>query len=277
MKSIPLGILLALSLMFSAATASACMIYVPLEVRVAKANFIVQGEIVDVVTKDRFQHGTLKVTEVLKGDKETRQLKVTWNKPHEGPGIIAQNKFGLMASYPGDFSADENARKRTEKAMKTLKDLVWQKEGELEWTVLTEVRLQNPPVEVRGEMLYAQGQFFPLVRNPGKELQHAFYFLPHQTITGSVTTPKLEKVPVKHGRENKKAKPFGYAFQAVEPGEIASLGFGMPFPNFREQGVHQLILTYENKDQDGAALEKANVYQGSFTIRTNIVIPGADG
>jgi|GEM_PF-4131521 len=281
-------------LLLTANTAAACMVYVPLEVRIVQSSHIVEGEITAVETKEPWQYGTLKVGKVFKGDKDTRELTVVWRAPRKGPGIIAdgpmrykqgqkgiwiltaKKDIGLMASYPGDLSTDDKATKRITDALAKVKALRWQKEGDLEWTVLTEVHALKPPQERNGVVNYARGQFFPLVRNPGDKPRHVLDYLPHRTIRGSVTAPDGKQIAVKGGRVNMDAVPHPGAFRLVAPGKTISLGYGQQLPNFQQRGTYQLSMVYENA-KFGVAAGKENVFKGKVEVKVEIVVPGEDG
>jgi len=193
--------------MFSGTLAPACYVYVPLEVRIAKAQHVVEGEISAVAEEERMMAGTLKVTRVIKGPK-VESLKVLWPKPHKGPGIIADGPVrykrgqkgmwilthnermgGLFASYPGDFSGNPKAEANITAAMKRLTQLKWTKEGDLEWAVLSEIKMQAANARVRGPASVARGTFYPLVRNRSDKVVHLFNFAPLVPFKAKVVGP----------------------------------------------------------------------------------------
>ncbi len=134
--------------MLAVSNAQASWAYVPLELRMAGAKYIVVGKIDRIVdgierNKRTYDVGAIKVSKVLKGPKTLKEVKLMWPGPapfalstdikfrkgQEGVWILYPDqkvKDVYWASYPSDYQALANLPKVQEK-MKALNSIAWSK------------------------------------------------------------------------------------------------------------------------------------------------------
>ena len=158
--------------------AQASWAYVPLELRMAAAKYIVVGKIdriVDCIERNNrtYDVGAIKVQQVLKGPKTLKEVKLMWPGPapfalstdikfrkgQEGVWILypdKEEKDVYWASFPTDYQSLKNLPRVKEK-MKALKAIRWSKpvEGLQLGAIVEQSDLRNQKITVKGRQVKA--------------------------------------------------------------------------------------------------------------------------
>ena len=207
--------------MLAVSNAQASWAYVPLELRMAGAKYIVVGKIDRIVdgierNKRTYDVGAIKVSKVLKGPKTLKEVKLMWPGPapfalstdikfckgQEGVWILYPDqkvKDVFWASYPTDYQALANLPKVQEK-MKALNSIRWSKSVDgLQLGAIIEkrdVRKQKIVVKGRPVKALARATVYVVLRNTGKALTHAVNFPHDKQITFKITGPDGKDMPL---------------------------------------------------------------------------------
>ena len=158
--------------------AQASWAYVPLELRLAGAKYIVVGKIdriVDGIERNNrtYDVGAIKVQQVLKGPKTLKEVKLMWpcpapfalstdikfRKGQEGVWILypdKEEKDVYWASFPTDYQSLKNLPRVKEK-MKALKAIKWSKpvEGLQLGAIVKQSDLRTQKITLQGRSVKA--------------------------------------------------------------------------------------------------------------------------
>jgi len=279
--------LIALAGWLAVPQAQASWAYVPLELRMAGATYIVVGKIdriVDGIERhDRtYDVGAIKVSKVLKGPKSLKEVKVMWPGPapfalstdikhrkgQEGIWILYPDKEvkGVYwASFPTDFQRLKELPK-VEAKMKALNSIAWSKPvGGLQLGAIVEqssLRGQNVNVKGRPVKALANATVYVLVRNTGKTATRVVNYAADEAFTYRFVGPDGKQIPITMAQQfpGNLAK---YHFPSVAPGEIKAMGMGLRLPVIVQSGKYTLALGYTNK-RKGGTLVKGAVWAGEL-------------
>jgi hypothetical protein len=279
--------LIALAGWLAVPQAQASWAYVPLELRMAGATYIVVGKIdriVDGIERhDRtYDVGAIKVSKVLKGPKSLKEVKVMWPGPapfalstdikhrkgQEGIWILYPDKEvkGVYwASFPTDFQRLKELPK-VEAKMKALNSIAWSKPvGGLQLGAIVEqssLRGQNVNVKGRPVKALANATVYVLVRNTGKTATRVVNYAADEAFTYRFVGPDGKQIPITMAQQfpGNLAK---YHFPSVAPGEIKAMGMGLRLPVIVQSGKYTLALGYANK-RKGGDLVKGAVWAGEL-------------
>jgi hypothetical protein len=279
--------LIALAGWLAVPQAQASWAYVPLELRMAGATYIVVGKIdriVDGIERhDRtYDVGAIKVSKVLKGPKSLKEVKVMWPGPapfalstdikhrkgQEGIWILYPDKEvkGVYwASFPTDFQRLKELPK-VEAKMKALNSIAWSKPvGGLQLGAIVEqssLRGQNVNVKGRPVKALANATVYVLVRNTGKTATRVVNYAADEAFTYRFVGPDGKQIPITMAQQfpGNLAK---YHFPSVAPGEIKAMGMGLRLPVIVQSGKYTLALGYTNK-RKGGDLVKGAVWAGEL-------------
>ncbi len=279
--------LIALASVLAVSQAQARWAYVPLELRMAGAKYIVVGKIDRIVDgierNDRtYDVGAIKVIKVLKGPKTLKEVKLMWPGParfvlstdikfrkgQEGVWILypdKQEKNVYWASYPSDFQQLKELPK-IEGKMKAIKAIAWSKPvGGLQLGAIVEqssLRGQNVNVKGRSVKAIANATAYVLARNTGKAATHVLNFPPDQAFTYRFIGPDGKQLPINLGNPGA-GKLAKYHFLSVAVGEMKAVGYGLRLPMIVQPGKYTLELGYTNK-RKGGDLVKGAVWAGEL-------------
>ena len=263
--------------MLAVSNAQASWAYVPLELRMAGAKYIVDGI---ERNKRTYDVGAIKVSKVLKGPKTLKEVKLMWPGPapfalstdikfrkgQEGVWILYPDqkvKDVFWASYPTDYQALANLPKVQEK-MKALNSIRWSKSVDgLQLGAIIEkrdVRKQKIVVKGRPVKGLARATVHLVLRNSGKATTHTVNFPHDNQITLKLTGPDGKIPPL--------AK---YHFRPVAAGSIQNIGYGIGLPLLLKPGKYTLELSYANK-RAGGKLIKGSVWKGQLKGRAGFVV-----
>ena len=247
--------------MLAVSNAQASWAYVPLELRMAGAKYIVDGI---ERNKRTYDVGAIKVSKVLKGPKTLKEVKLMWPGPapfalstdikfckgQEGVWILYPDqkvKDVYWASFPSDYQRLDNLPKVLEK-MKALNSIAWSKPVDgLQLGAIIEKR------DVRKQKIVVKGR-------PVKGLAHTVNFPHDNQITLKLTGPDGKIPPL--------AK---YHFRPVAAGSIQNIGYGIGLPLLLKPGKYTLELSYANK-RAGGKLIKGSVWKGQLKGRAVFVV-----
>lgn len=258
--------------------------YVPLELRLAGAKYVVVGKIdriVDGIERHErtYDVGAIKISKVLKGPKSLKEVKVMWPGPapfalstdikhrkgQEGVWILypdKEEKDVYWASFPTDFQQLKELPKIRAK-MKAIDAIMWSKAlGGLQLGAIVEqVSLRGQKVKVNA---LANATAYVIVRNIGKMPTHVVNFPADQAFTYRFVGPDGKQIPINLGNQNAKHNLAKYHFLPVGAGEIKAIGYGMRLPVIIQPGKYTLELGYINKRKSGE-LVKGAVWAGQLT------------
>jgi len=249
--------------------------YVPLELRLAGAQYVVVGKIdriVDGIERHNrtYDVGAIKVSKVLKGPKTLEEVKLMWPGPapfaistdikyrkgQEGIWILypdKEEKNVFWASYPSDYQRLKELPK-VEAKMKAINAIAWSKPvGGLQLGALVEqsnLRGQKVAVKGRPVQALANATAYVLVRNSGKAATHVVNFPADQAFTYRFIGPDGKQLPISLGNPGA-GKLAKYHFLSVAAGEMKAIGHGMRLPMIVKPGKYTLELGYTNKRKGG--------------------------
>jgi hypothetical protein len=256
--------------------------YVPLELRLAGAKYVVVGKIdriVDGIERHErtYDVGAIKISKVLKGPKSLKEVKVMWPGPapfalstdikhrkgQEGVWILypdKEEKDVYWASFPTDFQQLKELPKIRAK-MKAIDAIMWSKAlGGLQLGAIVEqVSLRGQKVKVNA---LANATAYVIVRNIGKMPTHVVNFPADQAFTYRFVGPDGKQIPINLGNQNA-GKLAKYHFLPVGAGEIKAIGYGVRLPVIIQPGKYTLELGYINKRKSGK-LVKGPVWTGEL-------------
>ncbi|MBC8325330.1 MAG: hypothetical protein H8E27_06860 [Verrucomicrobia subdivision 3 bacterium] len=267
--------------------AQASWMYMPLELRLAGAKFVVVGKIdriVDGIERHErtYDVGAIKVSKVLKGPKTLKEVKLMWPGPapfalstdikyrkgQEGIWILypdKEEKNVYWASYPTDFQQLKELP-QVETKMKGLEIIAWSKPvGGLQLGAIVEqsnLRGQKVAVKGRPVQALANATAYVLVRNSGKAATHVVNFPPDQAFTYRFIGPDGKQRPITLGRAGA-GKLAQYHYLPVAVGELKAIGYGVRLPMIVQPGRYTLELGYTNK-RNGGKLIKGAVWTGEL-------------
>ncbi len=267
--------------------AQASWMYVPLELRLAGATYVVVGKIdriVDGIERHNrtYDVGAIKVSKVLKGPKTLKEVKVMWPGPapfalstdikhrkgQEGVWILypdKEEKGVYWASFPTDYQRLKELHK-VEAKMKALNSIAWSKPvGDLQLGAIVEtsnLRAQKVNVKGRPVKALANATAYVLVRNTGKTATHVLNFLPDQALTYRFIGPDGKQLPINLGNPGA-GKLAKHHFLSVDVGEMKAIGYGLRLPMIVKPGKYTLELGYTNK-RKGGTLVKGAVWAGEL-------------
>lgn len=286
MKKILLPIL-ALAGWLAVPHANASWAYVPLELRMAGAKYIVVGTI-DRVVDDlerngrAYDIGAIKVDQVLKGPKGLKEVKLMWPGPapfalstdikfrkgQEGVWILYPDKTEkgvFWASYPSDYQ-QLKALPKVKAKLLALQKLTWSPavKGLQIGAIVEQSDMRKANVKVKGRPVkaLASATVYVVMRNSGKAPTHVVNFPPDKALSVELTGPDGKVIPLPEGGRGG-GKLGKYHFLAVSPGALQAMGYGMRLPLITQPGTYKLTLGYANK-RDGGKLVKGDVWQGAL-------------
>jgi hypothetical protein len=284
--------IIALANVLAVSNAQASWAYVPLELRMAGAKYIVVGKIDRIVDgierNDRtYDVGAIKVNKVLKGPKTLKEVKLMWPGPapfalstdikfrkgQEGVWILYPDKKVkdvYWASYPTDYQALASLPKVTEK-LKALNSIAWSKAVDgLQLGAIIEkhdVRKQKIVVKGRPVKALARATAYIVLRNTGKASTHAVNYSHDNQITLKLTGPDGKNLPVRLGQRGGRVPPLTkYNFLSVASNSIRSIGYGFALPLLVQPGKYTLKFGYANK-REGGKLVKGRVWKGQLQTK----------
>ena len=278
--------------MLAVSNAQASWAYVPLELRMAGAKYIVVGKIdriVDGIERNkRTDVGAIKVSKVLKGPKTLKEVKLMWPGPapfalstdikfrkgQEGVWILYPDqkvKDVFWASYPTDYQALANLPKVQEK-MKALNSIRWSKSVDgLQLGAIIEkrdVRKQKIVVKGRPVTALARATVYVVLHNTGKALTHAVNFPHDKQITFKITGPDGKDMPPEMRFPAERVPPLvGYHFLPMAPESIRSVGYGVGLPMLVQSGKYSLELEYANKREGGKLVKGQPRAKTTFNVK----------
>jgi hypothetical protein len=255
--------------------AQASWMYVPLELRLAGAQYVVVGKIdriVDGIERHNrtYDVGAIKVSKVLKGPKTLKEVKLMWPGPapfaistdikyrkgQEGVWILYPDKEEenvFWASFPTDYQRLKELLK-VEAKIKAINAIAWSKPvGGLQLGAIVEQRnLRGQKVAVKGRPVQAlaNATAYVLVRNSGKAATHVVNFPADQAFTYRFIGPDGKQLPINLGNQNA-GKLAKYHFLTVAAGEMKAVGYGLRLPMIVQPGKYTLALGYANKRKGG--------------------------
>lgn len=272
--------------------------YVPLEVRLAEADLVVQGTIgKETGTVQRFGRpyvvADLQVTKVLKGPAGTKGVSLAWSQPPQpaGGGIVlvadgpiryrvgqsgtwilkydAEQKVHL-AEYPGDFAPGDQAGAIPAKLAEIGK-FAWSAPAKgLHLAVFVEqqdMRNARPIVNGKPVQAVAQASAFVLVRNAGETSLHVNRYHFDRTLKVELRGPDGLPVPVDpYGQRAPNAPvpaPQKHDFLAVGPGQTRAFNYGFSLGLLQKTGEHSLSVSYASQ-RDGKELGIDDAWQGEL-------------
>lgn len=255
--------------------------YVPEDVRLMSAEFVVVGTMGDVKQVDRSITGTLTITETLKGKPTGKTLKLAWHdlsqfgggRGHQngqtGVWILNKGRDGNYATgYPGNFiGADQT--KRVKQSLKDIDNMKWAEKDGLALSYIVEVRngggraLPGQPNPTGQMMIY------PVVRNTSKKAVRICDFVPDHPFAVAMKTPTGSKVDANLYPRANNQKINARHFQPLEPGETRTLTYGLNI-QLTEIGTYQITLSFTNK-RDGNEFDLDDVWVGTLKTETRKV------
>jgi hypothetical protein len=271
--------------------------YVPLELRLAGATYVVVGKIdhiVDGIERNNrtYDVGLIKISKVLKGPKTLKEVKLMWPGPapfalstdikfrkgQEGVWILYPDqkmKDVFWASYPSDYQALANLPKVQEK-MKALNSIAWSKAVDgLQLGAIIEkndVRKQKIVVKGRPVKALARATAHLVLRNTGKASTHAVNYPHDNQISFKLTGPDGKDMPIAMRNRAGRVPPLTkYNFLSVAPNSMRSIGYGFALPLLVQPGKYTLELGYANK-RAGGKLIKGSVWKGQLKGRAVFVV-----
>ncbi len=270
--------------------------YVPLELRLAGAKYIVVGKIDRIVDgierNDRtYDVGTIKVSKVLKGPKILKKVKLMWPGPapfalstdikfrkgQEGVWILypdKEEKDVYWASFPTDFQTLANLPKVKEK-MKALEAINWSKpvEGVQLGGIVEQRDLRNRKIILKGRPVKAlvRATAYIVLRNNGKTPIHAVNFPQDEQLTLKIIDPDGQELSVAMGDRLGDGKLAKHHFLQIMPGSIRSMGYGMSLPLITKAGKYTMQLGYAN-NRKGEDLVKGVVLAGQLKGEVAFVV-----
>ena len=268
--------------------AQASWAYVPLELRLAGAKYIVVGKIdriVDGIERNNrtYDVGAIKVQQVLKGPKTLKEVKLMWPGPapfalstdikfrkgQEGVWILypdKEEKDVYWASFPTDYQSLKNLPKVKEK-MKALKAIKWSKpvEGLQLGALVEQSDLRNQKITVKGRPVkaLARATAYIVLRNSGKTPTHAVNFPQDKQLTLKAIGPDGRELPIALGNRFGGGKLAKHHFLQIMPDAVRSMGYGMSLPLITKSGVYTLELGYANKRKSDDLVE-GDVWTGQL-------------
>ena len=275
--------------MLAVSNAQASWAYVPLELRMAGAKYIVVGKIdriVDGIERGNrtYDVGAIKVSKVLKGPKTLKEVKLMWPGParfalstdikfrkgQEGVWILYPDqkvKDVFWANFPSDYQALANLPKVQEK-MKALNSIAWSKAVDgLQLGAIIEksdVRKQKIVVKGRPVKALARATAYIVLRNTGKASTHAVNYPHDNQITFKLTGPDGKDMPIAMRNRGGRVPPLTkYNFLSVAPNSIRSIGYGFALPLLVQPGKYTLEMSYANK-RVGGKLVNGKVWKGQL-------------
>jgi hypothetical protein len=284
--------LIALASVLAVSNAQASWAYVPLELRMAGAKYIVVGKIDRIVDgierNDRtYDVGAIKVSKVLKGPKTLKEVKLMWPGParfalstdikfrkgQEGVWILYPDqkvKDVFWASFPSDYQALANLPKVQEK-MKALNSIAWSKavDGLQLGAIIEKYDVRKQKIVVKGRPVKAlsRAMAYVVLRNTGKALTHAVNFPHDKQITLKLTGPDGKDMPLEMRVPAGRVPPLvGNHFLSVAPNSIRSVGYGVGLPMLVQSGKYSLELEYANK-REGENFVKGKVWKGKLRAK----------
>ena len=263
--------LLALAGWLAVPQAQASWAYVPLELRLAGAKYVVVGKIdrvVDGIERHNrtYDVGAIKVSKVLKGPKTLKEVKLMWPGPapfalstdikfkkgQEGVWILYPDKEVKdvhWASYPSDFQ-QLKALPTVEAKMKKLSTLAWAgaKDGLQLSAIVEATPMRKMVVRVDGkpqEFMASRATAHVVLRNAGGKSMQVLNFPGDKPFTYKLTGPDGENVPI-HVPNRFAGKLNQHHFLAMAPSEVRGAGYGMGLPVLKQKGRYTLDLEYAN-------------------------------
>ena len=288
--------LLALAGWLTIPCAQASWAYVPLEIRMAGAKYIVVGKvdrIVDGIERHNrtYDVGAIKVSKVLKGPNNLKEVKLMWPGPapfalstdikfrkgQEGIWILYPDKEVKdvhWASYPSDFQPLKN-RAQLESKLKTLVALPWSKaQNGLQVTAIAEATPMRKVTQLvngkRVEGMASRATAHVVLRNQGGKSMQVLNFPGAKPFAYQLTGPdgKVIRVNQPPARGGKILK---HHFQKLAPGEVKSMGYGLGLPSLSVRGKYTLTVTYANSRKELSA-DKQPVWIGKMTSKVEFEV-----
>ncbi len=279
--------ILALAGWLAVPNANASWAYVPLELRMAGAKYIVVGKIdriVDGIERHNrtYDVGAIKISKVLKGPKDLKEVKLMWPGPapfaistdikfrkgQEGVWILYPDKEVKdvhWASYPSDFQQLKELPKVQAK-LKAIDTMAWSKPvGGLQLGAIVEQQsLRGRKVTLKGRPVnaLANATAYIVVRNTGKAATHVVNFPPDQAFTYRLIGPDGKQMPITLGNRGG-GNLAQHHFLPVTVGEMKAIGYGVRLPLIVKPGKYTLELGYSNK-RTGGKLIKGAVWSGEL-------------
>ena len=280
------------AVLYSSSRSEAMWAYVPQEVRMMEADFVVTGKIVRLekdVTKDgrAYQVGVIQVSSLLKGKAGTKEVKLAWVKPRKGglrladgpPSFaVGQNSLWILrkdvklaahtANYPTDRQALKNVQD-TKRRLASIKLIQWSKpQNGLQIGLFIEQQdLRKAKVKIKGKPVKAVGQLkvYPLLRNVGKNTIQVVYYHHDHSMSLEFLGPDGKPIEVKlFGKAPTKKPPLNkYNFVPVDPNQTRLVAYGLTLPTLTKSGDYTVVLKYKNA-RDGKPLDIKGVWRGEI-------------
>jgi len=288
--------LFALAGWLSIPQARASWAYVPLELRLAGAKYVVVGKIdriVDDIQRNGRTHdvGAIRVQQVLKGPKNLKEVLLMWpgaapfalgtdikfRKGQEGAWILYPDKEHNdihWASYPSDYHSLNNLPKVKEK-LKALGAINWSKPaGGLQLSAIVEATPMRKTSKIvngkREESISASASAYVLLRNNGKAATHVVNYPADKAFTYKLTGPDGIEVPI-HQPNRFGGKVMKHHYLPVAPNAITTIGYRMRLPALKQNGNYTLELNYANK-RKGIKEVKGPVWTGQLAGKVSFKI-----
>jgi len=292
MKKILLPIL-ALAGWLAVPNANASWAYVPLELRMAGAKYIVVGKIdriVDGIERNgrTYDVGAISVKQILKGPKGLKEVKLMWPGPapfalstdikfrkgQEGVWILYPDKMtkGVhWASYPSDFQVLKNLP-NVQAKLKALNTIAWSKpvNGVQVGAIIEQRDVRKQKIVQNGKPIkaLARATAYIVLRNTGKAVTHVVNFSHDRQVTVKLTGPDGKAMPMRQGQFGGKAPKLAkHHFVPLPTGGIHAIGYGHGLPLLVQPGKYTLEIAYENKRAAGKLIKGA-AWQGNLSGET---------
>ena len=275
----------------------ACWKFVPLETRMTGAEYVVVGKIdriVDGIKRQTrtYNVGAIKVSQVLKGPKTLKEVRLMWpskankaristdilfNKGQHGVWILYPDKEHHdihWASYPSDYHSLKNLPKVKEK-MKALGAINWSKPaGGLQLSAIVEATPMRKTFKTvngkREESISASASTYVLLRNNGKAATHVVNYPADKAFTYKLTGPDGVDVPI-YQPNRFGGKVMKHHYLPVAPNALTTVGYGMRLPTLTQKGKYTLELNYANK-RKGIKEVKGPVWAGQLAGKVSFKV-----
>ncbi len=293
-RSIVMAIVIGtVTFLYSSQRSEAMWAYVPLEVRIMEADFVVAGKIVrlekDIPLKDGrvYEVGVIQVASVLKGKARTKEVKLAWIKPRKG-GLrladgpisyaVGQNSLWILrkdpdvgthtANYPSDRQALANVQD-LKRRLAAIKLIQWSKpqDGLQLGLFIEQQDLRKSKVKIKGKPVKAVGRLsvYALLKNVGKETIQVVNFHHDHPMSLEFLGPDGKPIEVTlYGKKPAKIPPPNkFSFLPVDSNQTRSIGYGLGLPTLTKSGEYTVVLKYKNA-RDGKPLDIKGVWRGEI-------------
>ncbi len=275
-----------------ASQALAIYAYIPIEVRLLEADYVVTGKIEKLAKSVRrdgreYEVGEITVKDMLKGEKMVKTIHLAWPKPPggglivaDGPPTYAVGQDGIwilraddtLPVYTANYPTDRQAADKTDdvkEKLESIEKLPWSdvKDG-LQLAFFVEQRdLRNATVRINGKPTKAVAQLsvYPVLRNQTMKPLYAGNYMPDGPFMIELHGPDGKPISLNLYGDRGPVKPplTKYNFIHIPPGKARSVPYGFGLPILTEAGTYTVALSYKNA-QNGKELELDNVWLGEI-------------